>query len=199
MQSGKMRLHNFDVHVFSRSRRNHAAPNEGNHTMSETAGATRKVARKLTMASASSLSTSEKAKLGVDKATPILQVIGMTNEYKFGETQLGPYIKFWGQFEAVDLMTGEITTSGAAIFPPILGDNLVGAIGKDGNTVRFAGTFGVKPASKKDATIPWEYYFDVKVNPNASDALADLRKMMPGASVAKAIEDKSAAKSKGSK
>lgn len=168
--------------------------------MTATEGATRKVARKLTMASASSLSNAEKAKLGVEKATPILNVIGMTNEYQFGETQLGQYVKFWGQFEATDLMTGEITTSGAAIFPGILGDMLVGAIGKDRNTVRFAGTFGVKPATKKDASIPWEYYFEAKVNPNANDALADLRKALPSVAVKPAaIEDKSDKGGKGKK
>ncbi len=138
-----------------------------------------KMARKLTIASASSLSVAERAKLGVEKPTPILQVLGRTNEYKFGSTQLGEYIKFWGQFEATDLFTGEVTVSGAAIFPGILADSLCGAIGKDGKTVEFAGIFGVKPAAKKDASIPWEYYFESKVSHQEGDALANLRKSLP--------------------
>lgn len=56
---------------------------------------------------------------GKKKPVPVLRVYGRALEAERGATQLGPYIRFKGEFEAVNLTTGEKSRARNLILPEV--------------------------------------------------------------------------------
>lgn len=93
--------------------------------------------------------------------TPLARIYGIAGAFKpgMGSTPDGtqkPYIKFLGQFKAVNLKTGEVFQSASMILPGFIEEQLHGAMTADGTrSVEFAWEIsaqGDQPGKKKSAT-----------------------------------------------
>ncbi len=149
---------------------------------------------------------------------PLFRVFGSANEVRTGNSDNGPFTALKGRFEAVSLLpdpeTGEIQdatfVAPECFLPEPTHSILVGELtAKDSEGKRtvesldFAFEVGVK-ASK--TPVGYEYVCMPLMQHAGSDPLAALRarvaelpRVLPAPAASKAIEDKSAGKSKGKK
>lgn len=78
--------------------------------------------------------------------TPILRVIGQVTGYSTGDNDYGAWVKFRGDFQGINLLTGEACRSRACHVPDLVGDDIVAALKVEGNTaVEFAVDITVSP------------------------------------------------------
>lgn len=108
---------------------------------------------------------------------PLYDVLGIAGTFKVGESQMGEYVKFAGQFKAVNLTNGKQFRSGAAILPKPAQELIAGALaGENTNSASFALRIGVK----RDKTAATGYVFAVSsLIPMAdADPLALLEKQV---------------------
>lgn len=116
----------------------------------------------------------EKAKNG---QAHLFTVIGVVNGAKPGSTQLGDYCKLVGDFEAVNLATGEVKQSSACILPNFLGDPIAAAVQRpNAESVQFAITIGAK-ADPKSLT-GYTYTGESVLPPSDHSPIAMLRKQL---------------------
>ena len=137
----------------------------------------------------------------VDAPKALAHILGKANGYKTGSTTYGLYDKFHGEFEAVNLETGEIYVGSNLLCPPIMEALIKDALknagaeggrignkaaheidveGKDTESpVLFAFELGVKPTAKKDGAREvgsgYEYTVKLLTPAKRSDALESLR------------------------
>lgn len=114
------------------------------------------------------------AKTG-DGRQDVLDVFGIAKKFKPGASDKGEFIRFIGQFKGVNLATGEVFISAAAIFPKMIEDALWGVMNADGvSDVQFAYRLGVKYDPK--AATKYVYVAVPLTKPAENDALALLEK-----------------------
>ena len=116
-----------------------------------------------------------------EKATPLYTVMGIANGIKSGQSTYGEWIALTGQFEAMNLETGESVAAPQCFLPDPLQGMIVAKIRTpDDNgvtpSVRFAVEIGIKPAK---STLGYEYTVRELVDAQENDPLADLRKALP--------------------
>lgn len=137
--------------------------------------------------------------------TPIMQIIGMATGVVSGDTDFGAYDKLIGQFEAVDLVSGELFTAPECFVPEpynsMIAQKLKGSQNVPGvSAVEFAFEIGVM-APTEDQTVKYTYSTKVLRDASAGDPLETLRARVPRLaalappSSGPAIEDQSAGKS----
>ena len=129
---------------------------------------TRGILKKITMATCGAKPDIEKLieykkAHGVAAIMPLLTVYGIASDFKAGAGKdgMGDYVKFQGQFKAINVETGEVFISGAAIFPGAAPDLVFGALralGEAGGAVEFAFNIGVK----FDASAATKYVYSVQ-------------------------------------
>lgn len=144
----------------------------------------------------SSMTPTERAEAGREKRTPILTVFGIVNRVKADLSDLGEFYRFFGDFKAVDCVTGEEHVAPQAIFPGVLQDLLVGQMNGDVSAVEFAGTLGVEP--DKGSTRPgvgYKWFFEPLMKPASSDRMAQIEAQI-AKSLPKPVIEKSPAKGK---
>lgn len=102
----------------------------------------------------------EKPDSSTGKAIPILMVIGQAHGAVAGESDNGPYLKLKGEFEATNLVTGEIIPNvSTAILPNFVADMIASAMkANSDNPVDFGITFSVS----YDETAATMYKFDAE-------------------------------------
>lgn len=94
-----------------------------------------------------------------------------------------PYTVFSGNFEAVNLATGEIFKSGSLIIPPVIQNLIAPAVAAaNGSEVAFSVEIGAKYSAK--GSTHYEYTAVPLVESSSGDALADLREQTKKAAVA---------------
>ena len=162
-----------------------------------------KLLRKLTIRKAApSRDADAVAKGGRAGKFPVMAVIGVVTGYSQMNSDMGPYLKFRGQFRAVDLNAsgGEEKefAAPAAIFPGIIADQLQADCDvANGEPVKFGGVIGAEPDT---GNVGWKYYFEPQVETRRADLLADmggvLAKHLPNATAATAIADANKGKGK---
>jgi len=119
-----------------------------------------------------------------EKPVKLLQVYGLVRSSEVGKTTYGEYIRFRGNFEAVNLETGQMYQSGALILPAIAESLLYGAAAslEEGSALRFAFEIGIKPSKSPTG---YDYTVTPLVEGSENDPLADLRsqvKALPSSS-----------------
>ncbi|AAX45597.1 ssDNA binding protein [Enterobacteria phage PR4] len=134
----------------------------------------------------------------VKENTALASIYGRVRGKKVGQSTFGDFIKFEGEFEGVNIATGEVFRSGALILPKVLESLLAGAVDGE-NTVDFAVEIWAKPSEKGNTG--YEYGVKPLIEPAASDELAALRNQVKAALPAPAAgeaaaEAKPAAKAK---
>lgn len=111
------------------------------------------------------------------KPVQLYTLLGVVNGVKPGSTSMGDFAKLVGEFEATNLTTGEVFTSGAAILPNFIGDNIAAAIMRpNAESVQFAITVGAKPNDK--SVTGFEYTVDSGMPPSEHSPLALLKKQV---------------------
>lgn len=152
--------------------------------MSESDGKTtvRGILKKITMAACGAKPDIEKLIAfknanGAAAIMPLLTVYGIASDFKAGAGKdgMGDYVRFLGQFKAVNVETGEVFISGACILPGAAPDMVFGALrslGEAGGSIEFAFNIGVK----FDADSATKYVYSVQqiTSLGQSDPLAAL-------------------------
>ncbi|WWT37761.1 ssDNA binding protein [Enterobacteria phage PRDaquamarine] len=116
----------------------------------------------------------------VKENTALASIYGRVRGKKVGQSTFGDFIKFEGEFEGVNLATGEVFRSGALILPKVLESLLAGAVDGE-NTVDFAVEVWAKPSEKGNTG--YEYGIKPLIEPAASDELAQLRQTVKAAAL----------------
>ena len=134
---------------------------------------------------------------------PVAQVYGRARGASYGTTHLGEYLKFKGDFEAVNLATGEVYRSQNLLLPEIASALLAEALTMKGAVTGTIPAPGTKEPGKPpvDASTPIEFAFEIGVRSKASttpggaayeytvrplmesretDSLSGLRALLPG-------------------
>jgi len=123
----------------------------------------------------------------IDKPTEpvaLFNLYGVAHGIKTGDSQYGAWTAFIGNFEALNLKTGERFLSGAAFVPGVveqlLLSGLTAAQEADANaSIQFALQIGVKPAmGSKPSTTGYEYTVTPLVDIQANDPLAALKNQL---------------------
>lgn len=107
----------------------------------------------------------------------VLDVFGIARKAKPGTTSFGDYLRFAGQFKAVNLQTKEQFQSGAIILPRFLEEQLFSVMGADAvNDVQFA--FRISIAYDADTRNARHYQYTAQplLKPSENDPLSMLEK-----------------------
>jgi hypothetical protein len=108
-----------------------------------------------------------------EKPTPIMTVYGLLTDSKPDHSDYGDYIRFSGNFEAVNMSNGEHFRSGRLILPGIAEGLLQGALEQEGvESVQFALEIGIKPSK---SPVGYDYTVKPLIETSENDPLADMR------------------------
>lgn len=123
----------------------------------------------------------------------VARVYGRVNDSKPGTTETGPYIKFEGQFEAVNLVTGIKMRSKNLILPDVgatfVGEGLEAAKKTDpGASLEFGCDITVVENRSSKGGYQFRYGVKPLLGPEGEDALDKLAARLPAVA---AITDKS--------
>lgn len=116
------------------------------------------------------------ARHSVEKDSMIATIYGRCTDKKAGTSDHGEYIRFIGEFEGINVDTGEAYRSGNMIVPKTLETLLDAAITLDeSNAVDFAVEVWVE---KNESSITgYSYLIKPLIKPAESDVLANLREL----------------------
>lgn len=128
--------------------------------------------RKLTIKTAGFDIAAVKAAVAEGKGkAALLNIAGIVNSAKPGQTDKGEFLKLFGEFRAVNLQTGEQFTSGQAILPNFIADQFAGVLAQAG-TVEFALQIGAK--EDKASVTGYQFTVSSLVESKASDRMQEL-------------------------
>ena len=124
---------------------------------------------------------------------PLLRVYGIAGAFKPGSSDFGPFVKFIGQFKAINLKTGEIFVASSMILPQFIEEQIHGYLSSGATTgVEFAfeiSAQGDQPGAKPSAT-GYTYGAKPLMGFAENSALAALEAKISGGNV-KALADAS--------
>lgn len=107
-----------------------------------------------------------------------INVYGQVRRMVPGQTDLGPFIRFKGTFEAVNIGTGEMFRSMNMILPDEAADLLEEALSSEGaKSVDFALKIGV---AGDDSNIGYHYYVEPLMQSQEGDPLEAIRNNLQG-------------------
>lgn len=121
---------------------------------------------------------------GAPKEVILFDVFGMVADVKRGTTQMGEWLKFTGQFEAIVDKTGEVFQSGAIFIPQPFEDMLYAELCRakeaDPNgSVQFACRVSIVPPPKgKPSAVGYEYRCTPLIDASEDSPLARMRKII---------------------
>lgn len=101
---------------------------------------------------------------------------------KIGNTTYGEFCAFLGNFAAIRLADG-VVFRGPQLFLPNVAEAYIRPVvdAAKGDPVEFAFIIGVKPLTKPDGTLSYEYTVSPIVAPDTIDPLAEMIKKLSGA------------------
>lgn len=128
--------------------------------------------RKLTIKTAGFdiAATKEAVDAGKGKAA-LLNIAGIVNSAKPGQTDKGEYLKLIGDFRAVNLQTGEQFESSQAILPNFIADQFAGILSQSG-TVEFALQIGAR--EDKSSVTGYQFTVAKLIDSKPSDRMQEL-------------------------
>ena len=103
----------------------------------------------------------------------VMRVYGQCDKIKLGNTTFGETVEFQGQFEAINILTGEIYRGSRLFLPPVLTDmvrNQVLAAGDNG--IQFAFDIGIDSANNAHG---YQYTITPLAAPAANDPLEQMK------------------------
>lgn len=112
-----------------------------------------------------------------ESATTLMRVVGIAKDFDTGTTTFGEFIKFKGQFRAINIATGEAFDSGAMILPDIANNLIFGALSSEGaNAVEFAFDLAIKPSKSPTG---YDYTVQSLIESKEADPLSALLAVAP--------------------
>lgn len=113
----------------------------------------------------------------VDKAfgieQPLMRVIGLANGKKTGNSNFGAWLSFSGQFEATNIITGEVARGANLFLPDVAGELLAPVVdAANGADVVVGFDIGAKPSNNAQG---YEYTVTPLTKPAENDALGALK------------------------
>lgn len=108
-----------------------------------------------------------------EKQVDLFAVYGVATGTKNGTSTFGDWLAFIGDFEGVEIVTGEISRSPVCFLPEPAQGMLEAALMKNENGVEFSFIIGIKPNAK--STTGYEYTVKPVVASKQNDALEKLR------------------------
>ena len=112
----------------------------------------------------------EKVLRGIEQ--PLMRVIGLATGVKTGITNFGTWFAFTGQFQATNILTGELARSANLFLPESVTELLVPTVKAAGETgVEFAFDIGVRPFNNAQG---YEYTVNHLIAVQESDPLQAL-------------------------
>lgn len=113
----------------------------------------------------------EKVAVAIEQS--LMRVIGLTNGMKTGNSNFGAWLSFSGQFEATNILTGEVARGANLFLPDVAGELLAPVVkAADGNDVVVGFDIGVRPAGN---AVGYEYTVTPLTKPSENDALGALK------------------------
>lgn len=109
--------------------------------------------------------------LGDSAKKRLALVAGITNQATVGTSNYGDFIKLLGNFQANNLVNGEIIRTSAVILPDVAANLIYGQLQKGAEAVEFAFFIGIK---ESDTPTGYEYYAEPAIEAAESDPLAAL-------------------------
>lgn len=104
---------------------------------------------------------------------PLMRVIGLANGIKTGNSNFGAWLSFSGQFEATNILTGEVSRGANLFLPDVAGELLAPVVkAAEGNDVVVGFDIGAKPAGN---AVGYEYTVTPLTKPSENDALGALK------------------------
>ena len=128
------------------------------------------ILRKITLKTAGLDKTAIQAALGNNKTIDLMKIVGVTTSATPGQSDLGEFVKFNGQFRAINMVTGETFESTVAILPNFISQQLAGALTQS-EEVEFGLQIGAK---KSNSVTGYEYTVKPLVEPVVSDKMGAL-------------------------
>ena len=134
--------------------------------------------KKITLKVISSVDLEKTAKEMKEKEKrALVRVYGIVNSHDLGSTQYGDFLRFKGNFEAVDLATGDVYRSGQAILPQVAEDLLHAAlVAAGGESVQFGFELGIKES--KNSKTGYELTASPLIKESPNDPLALMREQI---------------------
>ena len=98
-----------------------------------------------------------------EKTVPLYRVGGSCNGSRKGESDYGEWECLIGNFQAINLETGEVSRSGQCFLPQFAVDTIVGQFDAEVTAVKFAYDVGVKfdPAFPPNMFMWWKALFSL--------------------------------------
>ena len=143
--------------------------------------------RKISVKTVTGLDPNDMRDIIQDGPVNLFTVVGVARAFQKGTSDYGEWIALIGEFEATNVLTGEVHNGGRCFMPRHVTDLVMPAFGgsESDAAVEFAIMVGVE---KADNNFGYEYTADTYLEPEKSDRMASLRGMLPAP--AKAIEGK---------
>lgn len=108
-----------------------------------------------------------------EKQVDLFAIYGVATGTKTGSSNFGDWLAFTGDFEGIDIATGEVSRSPVCFLPEPGQGMLEAALLKNDNGIEFSFIVGVKP--NKASTTGYEYTVKPVVASKQNDALEKLR------------------------
>lgn len=121
-------------------------------------------------------------KTGAENYLALARVVGIAKKFRPGEVDGKPYVRFAGQFKGTNLRDKSEYTSGAAIFPKMIEEQLWAVMGgEEVNDVQFAFEIGCK----FDASAATKYVYTARAltKPAENDPLVLLERQVAQAAL----------------
>lgn len=128
------------------------------------------ILRKVTLKTCGLDKSAIQSALGDAKSVDLLKIVGVTTSATPGQSDLGEFVKFNGQFRAVNLTTGEQFESTVAILPNFIAQQLATALAQS-SEVEFGLAIGAK---KSNSVTGYEYTVKPLLEPVVSDKMGAL-------------------------
>lgn len=114
---------------------------------------------------------------GVTEKTAIMRVVGIARSMQAGESDYGPWVKYKGTFNGINLITGEEMTAPYCLLPEVASCLIENQLSAEGVTsIEFGFDLYIKPS---DTPIGFEYLAEPLVEPKDADPLSHLSKSLP--------------------
>lgn len=111
-----------------------------------------------------------------EKKMPLARIFGIANKATPDAGDYGAFVRFHGQFRAINLETGVEYQAGTLLLPPIAQDMLGGVLAGDAESVRFG--FDISVRFDNDAVTKYVYEIKPLVEASEDDPLSLLAKQV---------------------
>ncbi len=111
--------------------------------------------------------------------TAVMRIAGIASKLQHGQSDYGDWVKFKGQFNVINLLTGEQTISGTCMLPGVASELLEGAMlgAETDNSVEFA--FDIILVPDDTSMVGYRYEAKPLIEAKEDDPLLRLMASLP--------------------